>query len=81
MSESSGRGDSRIAWMMAGVTLVTFAIALKAASIAGAFCPRDCISYPYHDAASRARRHWGRLARITALLVNGVLLARRAARA
>jgi hypothetical protein len=53
MGEELRRLDSLLAWLMALATLVTFAIALTAVPVAGAFCPEDCIGYPYHDAAGR----------------------------
>jgi hypothetical protein len=35
------------------ITLITFAFAMMAIPISGAFCPSDCIEYPYLDTLSQ----------------------------
>ena len=38
---------------LAAITLITFAFALTAIPISGAFCPEGCIDYPYLDTLSQ----------------------------
>ena len=35
------------------ITIITFSIAMTAVPVSGAFCPGNCITYPYMDTAAQ----------------------------